>query len=824
MGSEQTGYRVHFKHSGQTVEVSLAALQGAVISFLDRYAVEPLLGKEFCGAIGSGNGQMRFERLLDAARCAADPAGFFAQVISRLEAAHGDGTGPIAVNGFALPYLLLLAILEQVLPEERLYTVENLEQLEKLTNTCVPPEDRATLQKVLDTYPVRLSSHVIRQMRLSRPVGRQYLPFAQELDADGLTHTWVGQFRRGVIERMYRNRVILLINMTCPVYCRFCFRKHKESRHQPNPSRAEVVEAVEYVRCSPEIKEVLVTGGDPLLNRANLAAAIDGLRDVAHVRTVRLATRSIAYYPQFFQPRGGNLLQYLLQKSTEFQQRGKRLEVATHFVHPDEVSVQSLELISQLVSHGIPVYVQTPLLNGCNDQGPELVRLFSLLRGAGAEIHYLFIPCDRIHGNRVYETPIAQGIELARQLRAHLCDRAMPRVNTGTPIGKIEWHSSGWAVEQDRQDPDYVWIRTPYTADYFEDFAPTAKYSRDVRVNREGTFDARYMARIGDETLFLGARPVRPISAKTCDMAALRELQTEALADQRLRMSIVATGCAGLYRLHATRVELDAEADPAEDHFDYIQQDPRITDVVLASRSDALANLHRIGRIVERLRAIQHVNAVRLRSLHFNYRPTTYTSTVIDVLASLNKLSGVLPLRLEIETQFLHPAEFCPRHADLAGALRKRGITVYNNTPLLSSVNDTADSIRRIAHACRQSGIEFHHLYIAGWLLQPQWNQNRPVDLQEVVDIASTVRREGSGRELPRYIILTELGEVDFGLTSTAVATNGTVLLKLLPYSIEYYRSMQATFRWPAGVRVDERGRPVVTVSGIAKGTDFALC
>lgn len=307
-------------------------------------------------------------------------------------------------------------------------------------------------------------------------------------------------------------------------------------------------------------------------------------------------------------------------------------------------------------------------------------------------------------------------------------------------------------------------------------------------------------------------------------MAALRQLQAEALADQRLRMSIVPTGCTGLYRLHATRVELDAEADLTEIQFDYIRADSRITDVVLASQPDPLENLDRVSEIGDRLRAIQHVNAVRLRSLQFNYNPAAYTPTVIDVLARLNKLCGVLPLRLEIETQFLHPAEFCSLHADLAGALRKHGITVYSNTPLLSGVNDTADSIRRIAYACRKSGIEFHHLYISGWPLQRGWNQNRPVDLYDVIDIASAVRREGSGREVPRYIILTELGEVDFGLTSTAIAANGQVLLKLLPYSIEYFQSMEETFCWPAGVQVDEHGRPAVAVSGIVKNTNFALC
>lgn len=824
MAPVRTIYEMQFKPSGEVVEVSFAALQDAVVAFLEHYATAALVGAEFCRLLGGGNGRRRFQRLLAAARCQDDPAGFFTMVLQQLETANGTGAAPIAVNALSLPYLLSLTILEQVLPEDRLYTVNDLEQLQKLTNTAIAAEDRAVLQRVLDTYPVRLSTHIIRQMRLSRPIARQYLPFPQEFDPAGLVHTWVGRFRRGIIERMYRNRIILLLNMSCPVYCRFCFRKHKESRRRPGPTRAATAAAVEYVRRSPEIKEVLLTGGDPILNRANLAAAIDGLRDIPHLQTVRLATRCLAYYPKLFQLRGGALLHYLHQQNSDFRQHDKRLEIATHFVHPDEVSVRSLELISDLAARGIPVYVQTPFLHGCNDQGPALVRLFSLLRGAGAEIHYLFIPCDQIRGNRVYATPISQGIEAARHLRAHLSDRAMPRVNTGTPIGKIEWHSSGWAVEQDRENPDYVWIRTPYSPEYFKGFATLTASSDSVRVNDEGTIDARYMAEIGDEALFLGARPARPIATKTADMAALRRLQADALADQRLPMSIVATGCAGLQRLHATRVALDVEANLAEDHFDYIDNAADITDVVLASRADALAHLERIAAIAARLRAVRHVNAVRLRSLQFNYAPAAYTPAVIAVLARLNKLSGVAPLRLEIETQFLHPAEFRPHHAAVAGALRRRGITVYNNTPLLSGVNDSADCIRQIAYGCRRHGLEFHHLYLAGWPLQREWNRNRPIDLYDVVDIASVVRREGSGREIPHYIIATELGEVDFGMTSTCADGNGQVLLQLLPYNIDYFRSLEPTFRWPAGVRTDEHGRPVVAVSGLVKSTAFALC
>ncbi|MCK8601281.1 radical SAM protein [Desulfoferrobacter suflitae] len=818
----QTIYKVAFKNSGETSEVSLATLGDGLTDFLEHYAEESLVGKEFYSIVASGSGEARFMRLLEAAGCAGDPQRFFTILIEQLQQANGNGSKPIAVNGVTLPHMLLVALLEKIMPQDKFYTVRDVKKLESLTNIAVAEEDRAPLQKVLETYPVRLSAHTIRQMRVSRAVSYQYLPFVEELDPVGHVNTWIGQFHQGLLEQMYQNRVIFLTNMTCPVYCRFCFRKHKESRNQSNPTAADVAKAVEHVRNSPSIKEIVVTGGDPFLNRGNLAAAIDGLKDIPHVQTLRLATRSIAYYPQLFYAGRSSLLNYLKQKHLELQQRGKRVEVATHFIHPDEVSPQSLDIISELVRNGIAVYVQTPFLRDCNDAGPELTRLYGLLRGAGAELHYIYIPCSPIHGNSVYWTPLSKGVQVANYLRAHLSDRVIPRICTATPIGKMDWHSSGWAVEKDKENENFVWIRTPYTPEYFKAFAPVANDLDIVRVNAEGTLDARYMAKIGDERLFFGARPARPAADRDSHLAALRQLQAGALQDQRLRRSIVSTPSDVLGRLHETRVELDAQTGSAE--IEYIGHDSRITDVVIASRKDALENLYHIAAIIEKLRGIHHVNAVRLKSLKFNYAPQKYTPAVIDRLANLNKLSVVNPLRLEIETQFLHPCEFRPEHAHLANALRNKGITVYSNTPLLGGINDTAESIQQLAYECRAGGIEFHHLYIAGLPLQLEWNVHHPIDLYDVIDIATRVRREGSGREIPRYMVWTELGEVDYGLTSQVIGVNGKVALKLLPYSLEYFRAMQPTFAWPDGVETADDGNPVVNLSGVVKSTDFALC
>ncbi len=818
MPSTETQLKIVYRNSGEERQVSLSDLTAALRSFLDHFAVKPLIDRSFFEIVQLGDGQSKLSRLLQACGYADDPEGFFRELL--LQLGEADGTTSITVGGVVLPHLLLMAVLEVVLPGNRFISIKSTQHLEEVANIKLPESDRAAMQKVIDTYPVRLSMHTIRQMRVSGKVAYQYLPFVEELDTVGHTNTWIGQFHQGLLEQMYQNRVIFLLNMGCPVYCRFCFRKHKEARNQENPTAEDVRAAIEHVAHSPSIKEVVVTGGDPFMNKENMASTIDGLMEVEHVQTLRLATRSIAYYPHMFLADDAALLNYLKRKNLELQERGKRMEIATHFIHPDEISPQCLMIITELVKNGIAVYVQTPFLKDCNDQGPELVRLFSLLRGAGAELHYIYIPCSPIHGNSVYWSPISKGLEVGNYLRAHLSDRVVPRICTATPIGKMDWNSSGWAVEPVEDNENFIWIRSPYTPDYFKEFAPIANELENIRVNEEGTIDIQYMAQIGDPALFLGARPLRLGGGMTQpeNTAAVLGMIRNGT---KMSPSLVDTGSFAVSRVHETRVEVDVQC--TEEDLYSIRSDERITDVVLVCADDAVDSLYQISRIMGLLGDIPHVNAIRLRSLKFNYEPQSYTVEVIDKLGYLNRLSLINPKRLEIETQFLVAEEFTEEHARVARLLKNRGITVYNNTPLLGRINDTPETIHLLAYKCREAGIEFHHLYIAGLEVQEHWNSDNPVALYDVVDIATRVRRDGSGREVPRYIIKTILGEVDFGLSSTISGAGNELSVKLLPYDLSYFKGLAADFTWPEGVREDSDGRPVVKLRGLLKTTDFAL-
>ena len=827
-------FDVQFDRSGITRQVSLTALIDQVIELLENHGVEPIIDRKTYAVIGTGDGISRLSRLLDTAGFPRDPRGFFGELLKQLQTAGCGRALTVKIGKVVVPYNLLLAVLEVVIPGNKFVTVKTVRQLERLCNISVPAGERPAMQLVLDTYPVRFSLHTLRQMHLSPAVAAQYMPFIDELNHEGLVHTWVGQFHRGVLEQMYRNRVIFILNMWCPVYCRFCFRKHKECRNQRPPTQAAVKEALGYLRQAEHVKEVVLTGGDPFMNSATLRYAIDGLARIPHIRVLRIATRSISYYPDLFYRDDSFWFHYLQQKNYELRYKNKRIEIATHFIHPDEVSVYSLDIINRLTGNGIPVYVQTPFIGGCNDDGDILASLFSRLRAAGAENHYIFMPCSPLQGNRVYGTTIASGFETARRMRAYLSDRAIPKMCTATSIGKIDWNTSGWAVERDEEDPRYLWIRTPYTYEYFASLTTILQLSELVRPNSGGTLDARFMVDVGDDRLLkgreFGRRPVprvadvlpHIVASERAQRDDLEFLQHFALKDQRVSRSVVGTGSPSISRVHLTRVELDCLAPDHEmgATLKYIKHDRRITDVVLFSRRGIIRNLYRVGRIIQRLNSMRHVQSIRLRSLKFTYQPHEYTPTAVKKIVSFNHLDVTGSKRLEIEARFMHSSEFTGAHQRLVNAFLRRGVTVYNNTPLLAHINDTPGEMNRIAYRCRELGLEFHHCYVAGLPIQIFWGHRHPLDLSRVTRIASFVRKYGSGREIPRYIIRTPLGEVDYDLTSEIVKVDdgGRIMVRLLPYDLEYFRSMDKEFTLPAGGRIDDDGMILVPVDGLRQG------
>ncbi|MFH2093709.1 MAG: radical SAM protein [Pseudomonadota bacterium] len=743
--------------------------------FFSRFGNIKLLGEPFFNALGlSSNPAPKniFEILLCKCGYPDNATGFFEALLSLMNNGPSKQT---TLGGIQIPVLYLYELLSIVLPGKALHQIKSIDQLKKKTR--VKPEDQEKLQKVINQYPVRLSDHVIRQAMVSEGVARQYLPFVQELDDTGHDITFDGHFKTGLLEQMYQNRVVFLLDMQCPVYCRFCFRKHKSNRKEKTPTIKDVARAVDHVKSHPAIKEILITGGEPLLNKANLEAAIDGLIRIDHVQTIRIATRSIAYYPDLFLNSNQAYIHYLIHKNKACLARGKRIEMGIHLVHPDEISIQSLDIISLLVKNGIPVYLQTPFLKGVNTEGQTLARLFMLLRQAGAQIYYIFTPCSPIHGTNVYWTPISLAFKAARYLRQHLSDRCIPKLCTATPLGKIEWHTSGWAVETDPEDQTYTWIRTPYTRQYFEQFlsgagsgpAVIAQRLPNFRVNKEGTLDARFKVDMGKKHLLVGKRPEDTLNSEI--MALEDQIQRardawSCLKDQTLiRSAIQESSSRHVIRFHAASVELDMGAGPAD--FEYIENNTCITDVVLCCQQDDKDAFEKIGRIVNRLKCIHHIVCARLCIKQLTVNPGLLTDTRIEAMASWADFSIENPFKIEIETWVLLPGQMDKDLGSVAQKLISKGISIYTNVPLIKGVNDQPKTIVQIAHTLRQARIQFHHVYVAGLNLQARLQKQfntLPISTKTMIDIASKVRTDCSGREIPLYIVQTPQGETDYNI------------------------------------------------------------
>jgi len=249
---------------------------------------------------------------------------------------------------------------------------------------------------------------------------------------------------------------------------------------------------------------------------------------------------------------------------------------------------------------------------------------------------------------------------------------------------------------------------------------------------------------------------------------------------------------------------------------DYVAARPEITDAVLRTDTDLPHSLDEIERVVHALRAGSNVRSFRMRSRVFHDDPLLYDPSVVERYTALQSLEVPDPVRFELETLVLSADQLQDSHRRVVELFHQRGVTVYLNSCLLHDVNDSPAAMRALSSRCRQFGFEFHHLYVAGAQTQRAWNSGRPVDIDTIVGIATELRRNGSGRELPRLIISTELGEVDFGpgCHIRPGPDRNSSEITLWPYTLDHFRSLDPAFAWPDGVS-EEQGCPVVRMPGL---------
>jgi lysine 2,3-aminomutase len=261
------------------------------------------------------------------------------------------------------------------------------------------------------------------------PVRRQCVPDALEASVvDGDMVDPLGEVEHEVAPHLvqrYPDRALLLATDRCAVYCRFCTR----SRIVGDGGGAVSLEALDpafaYLRAHPEVRDVIVSGGDPLnMATDRLVRLVAALRTIETVETIRLATRVPVTMPQ-------RITRELVEALRPFHP----LWVMTHFNHPKELTTESLAACNALADAGFPVLNQTVLLAGINDVATTLETLFRGLVRARVRPYYL-LQADPVRGTSHLRTPLARGVELMAALQGRLTGIALPKLICDTPGGR----------------------------------------------------------------------------------------------------------------------------------------------------------------------------------------------------------------------------------------------------------------------------------------------------------------------------------------------------------------------------------------------------
>jgi lysine 2,3-aminomutase len=299
--------------------------------------------------------------------------------------------------------------------------ITTFEELERwLTGQKARVDPR--LRDVIAKYPMRVNTYYLGLIqKMNDPIWKQAIPDVEELEhhmdlvADPLDEE--GDIPLGgprTIIHRYPDRVLLFVSIECAMYCRFCTRKRKVGDNLKDPSIAEIGKGIDYVAAHEDIRDVLISGGDPLLIPLKRLDEILGrLRAIPHLDIVRIGTRVPCVWPQKIIE--DTELVEVLRKHTPKSLKDPQLFMNTHFNHPNEITEQSFQAVKILRDLGIPLGNQTVLLKGVNDDTDVMRDLVHGLGKLGVRPYYLYY-ADLVEGTGHFRTEVYKGKEICRDL------------------------------------------------------------------------------------------------------------------------------------------------------------------------------------------------------------------------------------------------------------------------------------------------------------------------------------------------------------------------------------------------------------------------
>ena len=293
----------------------------------------------------------------------------------------------------------------------------------------------AALRRAAETFPLRISPHYLSLIReAGDPLYRQCVPDELELaPAPELLEDPLGEEAHSpapCVVRRYVDHCLLLVSGECATHCRFCTRKRRFGcAARGAAGRAELAAGIDCIRNTPEIRDVLVSGGDPLLlDDGELEAVLRELRAIRHVEIIRIGSRVPCMLPE----RVTRSLCRMLKKYHP-------LYMNVHFNHPAELAPPALEALGRLADAGVVLGSQTVLLRGVNDDPKVIRKLMEGLLAARVRPYYL-LQMDLVRGGEHFRTPLETGVAIIDALRGHTSGLAVPHFIVDLPGGggKVE--------------------------------------------------------------------------------------------------------------------------------------------------------------------------------------------------------------------------------------------------------------------------------------------------------------------------------------------------------------------------------------------------
>jgi lysine 2,3-aminomutase len=309
------------------------------------------------------------------------------------------------------------------------HRIRLLQQIETMLR--LSPEERTALERGGAMLPVGVTPYYMSLLDPDdpqQPLRKTVIPTVHEFartpgEADDPLGEDAHSPVPGLVHR-YPDRVLLLALDFCSTYCRYCTRSRVVGHGEITPNEARLERAFQYIRSNPAIRDVLISGGDPLaLSDERLEWILRRLREIPHVEFVRIGTKMPAVLPQRITPA-------LVRMLRKFHP----LWMSVHFLHPDECTPEATRACERLADAGIPLGSQTVLLRGVNDDAEVMKRLVHRLLLMRVRPYYLY-QCDPISGSAHFRTPVSKGLEIIQALRGYTTGYAVPTYVIDAPGG-----------------------------------------------------------------------------------------------------------------------------------------------------------------------------------------------------------------------------------------------------------------------------------------------------------------------------------------------------------------------------------------------------